>query len=114
VVENPKGRKMKVLRFDNGGEHTSIEFKAYLAGEDIKHQQSIPGRPDHNGVAECINQTLTKRARSTRLQADMSEGFWAETVSHACYLVDMSLPIADDFQILEEIWREESVGYSTL
>jgi len=114
MVENPKGRKVKVLRFDNGGEYTSIEFKAYLAGENIKHQLSIPGRPDHNGVAERMNQTLTKRARSIRLQADMSEGFWAETVSHACYLVDMSLPIAVDFQILEEIWREESVGYSIL
>ena len=37
LIENQKGRKMKVLRSDNGGEYTSIEFKTYLAGKDIEH-----------------------------------------------------------------------------
>jgi len=75
-VENQTGWKVKVLRSDNGGEYTSKEFKDCLASKDIKHQ-SISGRPEQNRVAECMNRTLTKRARSIRLQADMSEGFWA-------------------------------------
>jgi len=37
-----------------------------------------------------MNRTLTERARKIRLQANMSEGFKAETVSHACYLVNRS------------------------
>jgi len=37
MVENQKGQKMKVLRFDNGGEYTSKEFKAYLARKGIEH-----------------------------------------------------------------------------
>ena len=44
MVENQTGRKVKVLRSDNGGEYTSKEFKDYLASKDIKHQLSIPGR----------------------------------------------------------------------
>jgi len=32
---------VKVLRSDNGGEYTSTDFKAYLAGEGIKHQLCI-------------------------------------------------------------------------
>ena len=42
MMENHKGRKVKVLRSDNRGVYTSTEFKAYLAGKDIKHQLSIP------------------------------------------------------------------------
>jgi len=34
-----------------------------------------------------MNQTLTENAPSIRLQADMLEEFWTETVSHACYLI---------------------------
>ena len=33
IVENQEGRKLNVLRSDNGGDYTSTEFKAYLIGE---------------------------------------------------------------------------------
>ena len=74
---------MKVLRFDNGGEYTSKEFKDYLASKGIKYQLSIPGRSEQNRVTKHMNRTLTERARSIRLQADMSEEFWAEAVNNA-------------------------------
>ena len=61
-----------------------------------------------------MNRTLTERAHSIRLQADMSEEFWAEAVNHASYLVNMSLSITIDLQIPEETWRGVSVDYSTL
>ena len=90
IVENKKGRKVKFLRSNNGGEYTSVEFKAYLAGEGIEHQLSISGRPEQNRIVESMNRTLKKCACSMRLQADMSEEFWAEMVSHACYLFNRS------------------------
>jgi len=46
---------MKILRSNNGGEYTSTEFKAYLAGMSVEHQLSIPGQPKQNGVVECMN-----------------------------------------------------------
>jgi len=84
MIKNQKGRKVKFLRSDNGSEDTSAKFKAYLASEGIEHQLNILGGLEQNGVVEHMNQTLTERARSMRLQAGMSEGFWAEAVSHAC------------------------------
>ena len=48
MVENQRGRKVKALRSDNGGEYTSMEFKEYLARHGIKHQLSIPGLPEQN------------------------------------------------------------------
>ena len=103
LMENQTGWKMKVLRSDNGGEYTSKEFKDYLASKGIKYQLSISGRSEQNGVAERVNWTLTERACSIRLQADMSEEFWTEGVNHASYLVNMSPSTAIDFQIPEEI-----------
>ena len=61
-----------------------------------------------------MNQILTEHARSIRLHADMSEGFWAEAVNHASYLVNMSPSIAINLQIPEKVWQGESVDYSTL
>jgi len=75
LVENQTGRKVKVLKSDNGGEYTSKEFKDYLVRKGIKHQLSILGRPEQNRVTERMNRTLIERARSIGLQADMSEKF---------------------------------------
>jgi len=47
---------------DNGGEYTSSEFIKYLASEGIERQLTIPRRPEQNGIAERMNQILTKRA----------------------------------------------------
>jgi len=44
----------------------------------------------------------------------MLEDFSVETVSHASYLVNMSLSTAVDLQIPKEIWRGELVDYSTV
>ena len=66
-MENQTGQKVKVLKFNNGGEYTSKEFKDYLASKGIKHQLRIPGQPEQNRVAERMNQTLIERARSIRL-----------------------------------------------
>ena len=41
MVEKQTGRMVKVLRSDNGGEYTSIEFKAYLADKGIEYQLCI-------------------------------------------------------------------------
>jgi len=61
-----------------------------------------------------MNQTLKERARSIRLQADMSEGFSAETANHVSYLVNRSPSTGVDLQMPEEIWQGKSMDYSTL
>ena len=109
MVEKQKGRKVMFLRSDNGGENTSTELKEYLASKGIEHELSILEHSEKNRVVELMNQTFTERVRSMRLQANMSEGFWAEAMSHACYLVNMSLSTAVDLQIPEEISRGESM-----
>jgi len=51
-----------------------------------------------------MNRTLTKRTCS--IKADMSEGFWAEAVNHASYLVNMSPSTSIDLQIQRRYGEE--------
>ena len=57
-VENQLGKKIKVLRFDRGGEYLSIEFNDYQRDCDIVSQLTPSRTPQVNGVAERRNQTL--------------------------------------------------------
>ena len=59
MVEKLTGRKLKVLRSDNGGEYTSEEFSKFLKSEGISHELTVPKSPEQNGVAERLNRTLS-------------------------------------------------------
>jgi transposase InsO family protein len=47
------GRKLRVLRTDNGGEFTAAEFTAYCADEGIHRHFSAPYTPQQNGVSSA-------------------------------------------------------------
>ena len=50
LVENQFGRKIKVLRSENGGEYVKSEFINYCADAGIQMQHSIPYTPFCCGV----------------------------------------------------------------
>lgn len=50
MVKRESGRNLKVLRTDNGGEHTSNDFKEYLRNHGIKHETKIPKTPEQNAL----------------------------------------------------------------
>ena len=45
LVENESGRKLKILRSENGGEYVKSEFIQYCADVGIQMQHSIPYIP---------------------------------------------------------------------
>ena len=53
LIENQFGRKLKVLRFDNGGEYVKSEFIQYCVDAYIHMHHSIPYKLEQNGVSEC-------------------------------------------------------------
>ncbi|CAA0836973.1 Unknown protein [Striga hermonthica] len=63
MVERQTGKPLKCLRSDNGGEYSSHEFKNYCADHGIRHEKTVPGTPQHNGVAERINRTIMEKER---------------------------------------------------
>ena len=64
LVENQTGKKIRVLRLDNGGEYTSKEFMDFCAGEDIRRELTIPYNPQQNGVAERKNRAIVGAVRA--------------------------------------------------
>ncbi|KAK3880875.1 hypothetical protein Pcinc_014673 [Petrolisthes cinctipes] len=89
-VENQMGRKIKILRTDNGGEYKSNDFEQYLIGEGIRHEYTIPKTPEQNGVSERMNRTLVEQIRAMLIDSGLPHRFWAEALSTACYLKNRS------------------------
>ena len=64
LVENQTGRKIRVLRTNNGGEYTSNESLEYCLVEGIKKEHTVPHTPQHNGVVERKNKTMIGAAKA--------------------------------------------------
>jgi hypothetical protein len=63
-VENLTGRRIKVLRSDNGGEYTSRGFSDFCIEAWIKREYTIPYNPQHNGVAERKNKSIIEATKA--------------------------------------------------
>lgn len=90
MVELSSGHRIKTLRSDNGGEYCSKKFETYLATHGIRHETTIAGTPEQNGVSERMNWTIEETARCMLADGKMPEHFWAEAVSTAVYLRNRS------------------------
>jgi len=51
-VENLKGKKIKILRSDNGGEYNSKWLVSLCKQVGIKRELIVPYNPQHKGVEE--------------------------------------------------------------
>ena len=91
---NCMGKKLKVLRSDNGGEYTGKQFQEYLRSEGVRHELTVPKTPQQNGVAERLNRTLMETVRTMLVESKLSQQFWGEAVSTAVYLKNRSPTIA--------------------
>lgn len=52
MVDREIGKKLKCLRFDNGGECTSRKFETYYIKNGIRHEKTLPSTPQHNDMVE--------------------------------------------------------------
>jgi hypothetical protein len=56
------GRKLRVIRIDNGGEFMSAEFTSYYADEGVQRHYSMSYSPQQNDIIERRNQTVVEMA----------------------------------------------------
>jgi transposase InsO family protein len=64
LVENQTGKRIKVLRSNNGGEYASTEFVDFCTRAGIRRQMIVPYNPKQNRVVERKNKAITGAARS--------------------------------------------------
>ena len=77
-------------------------------------ERTVPGTPQHNGVAERMNRTLTERARSIRIQSGLPKQFWAEAVNTTSYLINRGPSTPLEYKIPEEVWSGKEISLSHL
>lgn len=102
-VETQCGRKIKVLRTDNGTEYCNEQFIKLMRECGIVHQKTAPYTPEQNGVAERMNRTLIERVRCMLLDSGLGNIFWAEAANTAAYLLNR-IPCRGNNRSPEEIW----------
>ena len=73
-MENLTGKKIKVLRSDNGGEY--VDFIDFCAKEGIRRDWTTPYNPEQNGVAERKNRTIVEATRAMLYDQDMPKFLW--------------------------------------
>lgn len=86
LMEKQTGRRIKVLRSDNGREYCNNIFKNSLDNAGIQHETSVPYSPSQNGVAERMNRVIVEMVRCMLLDGDMPAAAWAEAVQTAVYI----------------------------
>ena len=87
MVENQTGRKIKVLRSDNGTEYINDQFSYFCNKEGISRHFTVRDTPQQNGVAERMNRTLLEKVRCMLSNAGLDKRFWAEAVMYASHLI---------------------------
>jgi hypothetical protein len=87
-VENQRGKKIKTLRSDHGGDYLSHEFSSHLKSCGIVPQLTPPGTPQRNGVSEQCNRTLLDMVRSMMSQSDLPLSFWGYALETAAFTLN--------------------------
>jgi Integrase core domain/gag-polypeptide of LTR copia-type/GAG-pre-integrase domain len=65
MVETQFGKKIKILRTDNGTEYLNHTFQNFLLENGTLHQTSCVGTPQQNGISERKNRHLLEVTRFT-------------------------------------------------
>ena len=86
LVENLSGKKIKVLRLDNGGEYVDKDFTDFCAKEGIRRGWIAPCNLEQNGVAERKNRTIVEAARAMMCDQDMPKFLWAKACNTTVYV----------------------------
>lgn len=94
-AERKTGKKLKILRTDNGGEYLSREFKELFAGSGVEHQTTVPYCSPQNGIAERRHYTLMNSVRSMLHHSGLSNEYWGAAVLYATDIAN-SCPCARD------------------
>jgi transposase InsO family protein len=77
AAEVESGRKLHILRTDNGGKFTSVEFARHCEDHDVQWHFSTPHKSQQNGVVEKHNQSILATAHTLLKYRRMPAEFWA-------------------------------------
>ena len=86
LIENASGLKIKILRYDNGGEYVSNVFLYIFSESGIQVQHSIPYTPQQNEVAERKNRSLKEMTTCMLESKKVAANLWDEAMHAVEYI----------------------------
>jgi hypothetical protein len=102
-VENLTDKKIKTIRYDNGGEYTSKELVAFCKEAGIRRELIVPHNPQQNGVAERKNKTIEESIKAMMNDQNLSMFLWGEATMTVVYVQNRS-----PHRILKNMTPEEA------
>ena len=85
-VKNLSGKRIKILRSDNGGEYTSTEFNDFCKEAGIRRELTVPYNPQQNGVAERNNRTIVEASKAMIHDQILPMFLWAKASKTVVYV----------------------------
>jgi transposase InsO family protein len=84
------GKKIKILRSDNGGEYTSKDFSDFCVEAGIKREHIVPYNPQQNGVAERKNRSIVEATKEMIHDRSLLMFMWEEASMIDVYVQNKS------------------------
>jgi len=113
LVDKKSGYSNKALMSNQGGECTSKEFETFCKANGIRHFLIIPRSPQQNSVVEWKNRTILNIVQSILKNKSVPKQFWAEAITCAVYLSNLSSSRSVHDMTPQEAWsnKKPSVSY---
>ena len=93
LIEQAEVKTRECVNFfcsNGGGEYGSNELAAYFESKGIHHEKTNAYTPQENGIAERMNGTIVKMARTLLSEANISIMYWCFAVIYAVYIINRS------------------------
>ncbi|GAA0155218.1 transmembrane signal receptor [Lithospermum erythrorhizon] len=113
MVERENGEPLKCIRTDNGGEYIGM-FDQYCRKYGIRHEQSVPKTPQHNGLAERMNRTIMEKVRCLLSHSNLPRLFWGEALYATIQIINLSSTTILEGSVPEELWSAKKIFYKHL
>lgn len=104
LVKNQSGKKIKMLRSDNGSEYTTHKFKLNCEQVGIVQQFTAPYSPQQNGVSEKKNISIMEMGKCMMQEKMLPKKFWVEATNTAVFLLNRLPTKALERSTPFEVW----------
>lgn len=111
LVENQFGRKVKVIKSDNGTEIKNVRSKEIDLG--ILHRMSATYTPQQNGRVEREMRTIVESARSELYTKELDK-LWAEALNYSVFTINQTGTSTVKGKSLAELWFGRKVNLKYL
>ena len=91
-VETQTGNKLKHFHSDGGGEYHPKELTDYLNQQGTTTSSTSRDTPQHNGIAERVNQTILEMTRAMLRHASLPASHWEYAAHTSAYIINRCVP----------------------